>query len=211
MRPRTWIGWEPVSLWSRISANRAASVLLAQGAARNMPPSAGPCEEDATPIRPVALYGRAKAAFWMPTEAYAPRYGFSAAWGRVFLPYGPRQPRRLVPSLLTALSAGTPIKVTDGSQVRDFVYASDVAELLVCLLTRSQAKGAYNVGTGRGTTVRQITERIADDSHAPGLDHFGARAGREGEPALLVADMQRSSGSLVGVLQPRSTAGWNDC
>ena len=162
------------------------------GSSAEYAPSAGPCEEDATPIRPVSLYGQCKAAFWMATEAYAQRYGFSAAWGRVFLPYGPGdEPRRLVPSLLTALSAGTPIKVTDGSQVRDFVYASDVADLLVCLLTRSQAKGAYNVGTGRGTTVRQIIERIADHFHARGLVHFGARVGREDEPALLVADMAK--------------------
>ena len=85
---------------------------------------AGPCMEDATPIRPASLYGQCKAAVWMIIQAYAQRYGFSAAWARVFLPYGPGdEPRRLIPSLLAALSAGTPINVTDGSQVRDFVYA----------------------------------------------------------------------------------------
>jgi nucleoside-diphosphate-sugar epimerase len=154
--------------------------------------SANPCEEDATPIRPASLYGQCKAAFWMVTEAYAQRYGFSAAWGRVFLPYGPGdEPRRLIPSLFAALSAGRSLEVTDGRQVRDFVYASDVADLLVCLLARSEARGAYNVGTGRGTTVRQVIERIANHFHARELVHFGARAAREDEPAFLVADMAK--------------------
>src|SRR5262249_22812122 len=114
----------------------------------------GACAEDTTPIRPASLYGQCKAAFWAGAEAYARHYGFSAAWGRVFVPYGPGdEPRRLLPSLLTALSAGKSIDVTAGSQVRDFVYATDVADLLVRLLGTPQATGAYNVGTGHGTTV----------------------------------------------------------
>jgi nucleoside-diphosphate-sugar epimerase len=147
------------------------------------------CIEDGTPIRPVSVYGQCKAAFWMATQAYAQRYGFSAAWGRVFLPYGPGdEPHRLIPSLLAALTAGTPINVTDGSQVRDFVCAGDVAELLVRLLATPEAKGAFNIGTGRGLAVRHVIERIADHFRARELVHFGVRAQRDDEPASLVAD-----------------------
>jgi nucleoside-diphosphate-sugar epimerase len=150
------------------------------------------CMEDTTPIGPTSLYGQCKAAFWMGTQAYARHYGFSAAWGRVFLPYGPGdEPRRLVPSLLAALSAGRAIDVTDGSQVRDFVYATDVADLLVRLLETPQATGAYNVGTGHGTTVRQVIERVARHFHALELVRFGARPGPTDEPPFLVADMAK--------------------
>src|SRR5262245_19137150 len=112
----------------------------------------------------------------MAMQACALRYGFSAAWARVFLPYGPGDaPQRLLPSLLAAMAAGTPIDVTDGSQVRDFVHVTDIAELLARLLATPQAKGAFNVGTGHGTTVRQVLERAADHFHAPELVRFGAR------------------------------------
>jgi nucleoside-diphosphate-sugar epimerase len=148
------------------------------------------CIEDKTAIRPASLYGQCKAAFWMGTEAYARHYGFSAAWGRVFLPYGPGdESRRLVPSLVTALSGGKSIDVTGGSQVRDFIYASDVADLLVRLLETPQATGAYNVATGHGTAVRQVIEKVAGHFHALELVHFGARPGRRDEPPFLVADM----------------------
>jgi nucleoside-diphosphate-sugar epimerase len=153
---------------------------------------AGACTEETTPIRPASLYGQCKAACWMATEAYALRYGFSAAWARVFLPYGPGDaPQRLIPSLLTALAAGTPIDVTDGSQVRDFVHVTDIAELLVRLLATSQARGAFNVGTGRGTAVREVIERVADHFHARELVRFGARPGRDDEPPSLIADMTK--------------------
>jgi nucleoside-diphosphate-sugar epimerase len=152
----------------------------------------GPCMEDATPIRPASLYGQCKAAVWMIIQAYAQRYGFSAAWARVFLPYGPGdEPRRLIPSLLAALSAGKPISVSDGSQVRDFVYAPDAADLIVRLLATSDASGAYNVGTGRGVAVRQVIQRVADHFNARKLVHFGAQARRADEPAALVADMTK--------------------
>lgn len=153
---------------------------------------AGPCTEEATPIRPTSLYGQCKAACWMAAEAYALHYGFSAAWARVFLPYGPGDdPRRLIPSLLAALAAGTPINVTDGSQVRDFVHVTDIADMLVRLLAAPQAQGAFNVGTGRGISVRQVIEWAADHFHAGELVRFGARPQRHDEPQSLVADMAK--------------------
>jgi nucleoside-diphosphate-sugar epimerase len=153
--------------------------------------------EDATPIRPASLYGQCKAAVWMIIQAYAQRYGFSAASARVFLPYGTGDdPRRLIPSLLAALSAGKPISVSDGSQVRDFVYAPDVADLLVSLLATSDANGAYNVGTGRGVAVRQVIQRVADHFNARELVQFGAQARRADEPTVLVADMTKVERTL---------------
>jgi nucleoside-diphosphate-sugar epimerase len=154
--------------------------------------AAGPCLEDDTPIRPISVYGQCKAALWMATQACAQRYGLSAAWGRVFLPYGPGDnPQRLIPSLLAAFTAGTPINVTDGGQFRDFVYASDIAELLVRLLATSEATGAYNIGTGRGIAVREVIERMADHFRARELIRFGARPRDDDEPPLLVADMAK--------------------
>jgi len=150
------------------------------------------CVEDTTPIQPASLYGQCKAAFWMGTQAYARHYGFSAAWGRVFLPYGPGDASgRLIPSLLAALTASRLISVTDGSQVRDFVYATDVADLLVRLVERPDAAGVYNVGTGHGTSVRQVIERVARHFDTLKLVRFGARPGRADEPPFLVPDMAK--------------------
>ena len=152
----------------------------------------GPCMEDDTPIHPLSVYGQCKAASWMATQAYAQRYGFSAAWGRVFLPYGPGDDlHRLIPSLLAAFITGTPINVTDGGQFRDFVYAGDIAELLVRLLATSEATGAYNIGTGRGIAVREVIEWMADRFRARDLIRFGARSRPDDEPQLLVADMTK--------------------
>jgi nucleoside-diphosphate-sugar epimerase len=128
----------------------------------------------------------------MAAEACAQRYGFSTAWGRVFVPYGPGDPlQRLIPSLIAAFSAGQQINVTDGRQIRDFIYAPDVAALLVRLLEQQDATGAFNVGTGRGVSVRQVIELVADRYNARDLVRLGARSKREDEPLYLVADMSK--------------------
>jgi nucleoside-diphosphate-sugar epimerase len=149
------------------------------------------CSEDLTPIRPAWLYGKCKAACWAGIEAAAQAYRFSAAWGRIFFVYGPGDPPgRLIPSLISAFRDKRPIETTDGRQLRDFIYTSDAADLLVRLLLAPD-EGAFNIGTGHPTAIRQVIERIADHYGARDLLHIGAIEHREGEQPALVADMTK--------------------
>jgi len=152
----------------------------------------GACLEDVTAIRPLSIYGKCKAALSIATDAYANRFGFSAAWGRVFLIFGPGDsPLRLFPSLLAAIVAGKPVRLTDGRQIRDFIYISDAAGALVCLLENADANGVFNIGTGRGIAVRQAMECFADKLGARDLLQIGALPRRPDEPLSLVADMSK--------------------
>src|SRR5262249_52412474 len=73
--------------------------------------------EDKTPIRPRTLYGKAKAAMAAAVEAFSANYRFSAAWGRIFLPYGPGDsPQRLIPTVIEALLAGRTVDLSHGGQ-----------------------------------------------------------------------------------------------
>lgn len=164
---------------------------LGIGSSAEYDPGERPCLEDETPIRPATIYGKCKAASWLAVQAAAQRHGFSAAWGRLFLPYGPGDPpQRLVPSVLAALRAGQAVQTTHGTQQRDFVYAPDAAELLVGLLLADEV-GAFNIGTGCATAVRSVVEYLASHCGRPDLPQFGAIALAPGEPAVLVADMSK--------------------
>jgi nucleoside-diphosphate-sugar epimerase len=165
--------------------------LVGIGSSAEYDPGDRPCGEDATPIRPATIYGKCKAAGWLAVQATAQQHGFSAAWGRLFLPYGPGDaPQRLIPSALGALRGGKLVPTTHGRQQRDFIYAPDAADLLVRLLL-SQEDGAFNIGTGRATTVRSVVEYLAARCGRPDLPQFGAIALAPDEPAVLVADMSK--------------------
>jgi UDP-glucose 4-epimerase len=142
-------------------------------------------------VRPSSIYGKCKSACWLGVQAAAQHHGFSAAWGRLFLPYGAGDPpQRLVPTVLAALVARAPVETTHGNQTRDFIDARDAADLLVHLLMSSEP-GAFNIGTGHGTTVRSVIEYLANRYRGQGLLRLGALATPADEPDVLVADMAK--------------------
>lgn len=166
------------------------------GSSAEYDPGDLPCVEDHTPIDPATIYGKCKAACWLAVQAVAQHYRFAAAWGRLFLPYGPGDPtQRLIPTVLAALRAGEPVRTTHGGQKRDFIYAPDAADLLVRLLLSPEA-GAFNIGTGQPTTIRSVVEFLAARCGTPELLQFGAIQPPAGEPPVLVADMTKVSDRL---------------
>ncbi|WP_376984647.1 NAD-dependent epimerase/dehydratase family protein [Bosea sp. R86505] len=157
-----------------------------------------PYAEDRTPIRPATLYGKAKAACWAAAQVFEAAGSFQAAWGRIFLPYGPGDTTgRLLPSLMCELRAGRPMSLGDGSLERDFIYAADAADLLVRMLM-SQANGAFNVASGQATTLQVAIDHVADRLGRRDLLRFGERPTPVNEPSRLVADPTKV----------RETLGW---
>ncbi len=151
----------------------------------------GPCLEDVTPVAPSTPYGHAKLRAWKNIVEVASRTDLSAAWGRIFLLYGPGEDRRrLVPSLAHALRQGRRAAVTVGTQVRDFLHVSDVARAFVALLI-SDVRGAVNIGSGEPVAVRQIAETLGMIAGRPDLIDYGAIAMRADDPPMLVADVTR--------------------
>ena len=147
--------------------------------------------EDDAPIRPTTVYGKCKAAFWLAAQAAAQHSGFAASWGRIFLAYGPGDPpQRLIPTVLAALSEGRPVAMTHGHQLRDFIYAPDAADLLVHLLF-SEENGAFNVATGRATSVGAVVEYWAGRLGGRELLQIGALDPPPDDPAVLLADMTK--------------------
>lgn len=166
------------------------------GSSAEYDPGGSACVEDQTPIRPATIYGKCKAATWLAVQAAAQQYGFSAAWGRLFLPYGPGDhPHRLVPTVVASLLAEKPVQLTPGAQHRDFIYAPDAADFLVRLLSSSQP-GAFNGGTGQATTIRSVVEYLGARCGRQDLLQFGAIESPPEEPSLLVADLTKVSDRL---------------
>ncbi|MBI4596909.1 MAG: GDP-mannose 4,6-dehydratase [Candidatus Omnitrophica bacterium] len=114
------------------------------------------------PLRPATALGAAKAtaSIWMHT--YARLYGIQAVELRLFMPYGPwEHPRRLIPQTILSALAGEELRTTDGRQQRDLVYVDDVVDALLLAATRPVAAGSvFNIGSGIGTRVRDVVDRI---------------------------------------------------
>ncbi|MBC7217844.1 MAG: NAD-dependent epimerase/dehydratase family protein [Candidatus Caldatribacterium sp.] len=125
-----------------------------------------PVSEDYPPV-PLSPYGVAKYA----AECYL-RY-YEAVWGIPYVAlrygnvYGPRQDPRGEAGVVAIFSErileGKPCVVFgDGTKTRDYVFVGDVAR--ANLLALSAPSGAYNIGTGKETSVLELValfERVA--------------------------------------------------
>jgi nucleoside-diphosphate-sugar epimerase len=148
------------------------------------------CVEGVTPLSPATLYGAAKHGLHTIAAAYAREAGLSLAWGRIFFVFGPfEDPARLAGSVASALVAGEQALCSHGEQIRDFIYAPELAEAFLALL-ESPVEGAVNMGSGRPLRIRELVAALAEAAGRPDLVRLGARpAGNE--PALLSADVTR--------------------
>lgn len=164
---------------------------------------AGRCAEDRTPCVPHTVYGTCKHALQLMTSAMASDGSMTSAWARIFFLYGPHEhPDRLVPSVIRSLLAGVPARTSHGHQVRDYLYAADVADALVCLL-ESQLTGPVNIGSGQPIALHEIINRIGQMLGRPDLIRLGAISPAPGDKPLVVADTTR----LVSEL--RWTPSWD--
>jgi len=172
---------------------------------------------ETAPLVPATMYGVAKNATREVAERLAVDAGVELAWTRVFMPYGPAEPPgRLLASVIGALMAGREAPVTEGTQIRDFIYVDDLARAFAAILD-SSLQGAVNVGTGEGTQIRALVECAAQALDRDDLVRWGAVPQREGEPAELVADVSRLAEEVgfspaVGVREgvERTVAWWRE-
>ena len=141
-------------------------------------------------ISPYALAKQSAGAF---VQMLAEREGFPGAVARLFLVYGPGQDEgRFLPQIITACLRNERFAVSPGAQQRDFCYVEDIVDGLVRTAVTSAAHGGVlNLGSGEGSTVRQVIERVVAMAGG-GVPDFGARPYRAGESMALVPDIGRA-------------------
>ncbi len=132
-------------------------------------------EEDA-PLDPRSVYAATKMAQENLSAVWARDTGGSVAALRYHNVYGPGMPRNTPYSGVAAIfrsqiAAGhVPRVMEDGQQRRDFVHVSDVARAnLAALEATGSWTGlrAYNIASGRPTTVGQLASALATALHGP--------------------------------------------
>ena len=153
----------------------------------------GFCAESYTPTRPVTLYGVCKKSLCDMLLKFCDETKLSAAWGRIFYPYGPYERQtRLVPSVINCLLRKERVRCSHGNQVRDFLHVKDVADAFVTVM-ESEAYGPVNIASGIPVTINQVVEFLAKSLGGQELVEFGSVTVSENEPSLLLADVRRLS------------------
>src|SRR5690606_32675473 len=121
------------------------------------------------PLFPKSPYGASKAAFERYLEVYRQNFGLKYTTLRYANVYGPRQDpfgeAGVVAIFSSRLLRGEPVTLfarkTPGDEgcVRDYIYVADVVAANL-LAVEKRLEGAFNVGTGVGTSTRELLHLI---------------------------------------------------
>jgi UDP-glucose-4-epimerase GalE len=177
-------------------------------------PQKVPIAED-NPRSPINPYGVSKLFFENALEAYDPAYGLRFVSLRYFNAAGADEAgdigemhvpeTHLIPLALQAAAGtgpelqvfGADYPTPDGTCLRDYVHVNDLAEAHVAALQHLDRNGSsafVNLGSGRGTSVKEVLDAVEKVTGKPVPRRVMPR--RTGDPPALVAD-SRLAASLL--------------
>ena len=161
---------------------------------------------ESTPQRPINPYGFTKLVIEQALADYAAAYGFAYAALRYFNAAGARpdgtigedhDPESHIIPIVLQVALGQRDQITifgddyptaDGTCVRDYIHVDDLSDAHLRALERLESgKGlCVNLGTGHGTSVREIVNACREVTGHPIPEVTGTR--RAGDPPKLIAD-----------------------
>lgn len=149
----------------------------------NAPLGAGayPASEDKA-TAPLSPYGASKATGEAYCSAFHGAYGLEAVAVRFSNAYGPRSAHKsnVIPLFIRSILAGQELVIYgDGSQTRDFVFVTDLAEGLVRAAEADDVGGeVFQLASGVETSVNELVSLLAGIAgRPPAVRHEPARSG----------------------------------
>lgn len=119
----------------------------------------------------------------------------SALTFRVFTPYGPAmQKGRLVEQVITRALRGEEILLTEPAITRDFIYAPDLAELLIQGIEKAaQYPGQiFNAGSGQTVTLEMLVKAIIAETDSKSVIRWNALPTVLYDTTLCQANMEKT-------------------
>jgi UDP-glucose 4-epimerase len=200
-----------IALLDAMAARGVRRLVFSSTAAVYGNPQRVPILED-DPKAPINAYGESKLGFERALPWYGQAHGIQAISLRYFNAAGAsralgedhRPETHLIPLVLQVplgQRAGVAIfgddyATPDGTCIRDYVHVVDMADAHIAALHEVEQHGgrAYNLGIGRGFSVKEIIEAARLVTGHPIPARVEPR--RPGDPAVLLADASRARSEL---------------
>jgi UDP-glucose 4-epimerase len=193
--------------------HRIGRFVLSSTCATYGTPEQIPITED-TPQKPINPYGTTKLAIEHALGDYARAYGLGFAALRYFNAAGAHPDAslgedhdpetHLIPLVIFAATCkrphievfGSDYPTPDGTCIRDYIHVDDLAEAHLLALEKIAAGSElrYNLGTGRGYSVREVIRTVEEVTGKTVPVKEGPR--RPGDPAVLVASSEKAQRDL---------------
>lgn len=166
------------------------------------------------PCQPINPYGESKRMVELILRDYDQAYGIRSCCLRYFNAAGgdpegeignyKTKENNLIPVAIDCLLHNRPVTIfgtdyptPDGSCIRDYIHVYDLGSAHIAAMERlweGSPSSTYNLGNGRGFSVKEVLASLKKVTGQSLVIHEGAR--RPGDPAILIADATRAQKEL---------------
>jgi UDP-glucuronate decarboxylase len=143
---------------------------------------------------PQSIYGQAKLDLLNFLRGQSVPY----LWTRTFFQFGDKEPYgRIFSSAIDTISSGNEFLIRKPEDIRDYIYVDDVAKIIASLVLSGE-EGVFNIGSGKGITMRELGEKIASSLGRPELIKFQNQEGNQSVVVANTAKMEKALGGFRG-------------
>lgn len=148
--------------------------------------------DETSPESPESNYGQSKLSLLNELRAQSTPF----LWTRTFFQFGDKETSgRLIPSLIDSLLAGQEFIIQKPNDICDFIYISDVVQIMFSLIATEQV-GVFNVATGLGISVQEVGEKIAS---MLGCQELLKLQDQRESPSIVYANMSKAQKVLGSI------------
>jgi len=141
---------------------------------------------------PAYLYSATKTASRSFLDYYSQVYNYKQATVVPYTIYGEQDTqKKIIDIIYDSIQSSTPIDLSPGEQVLDFIHVEDVANFYVDLIesnNKLEKKTNFQLGTGNGHTLKQIASIIEDITNKKTNINWGGKPYRKSDVMLAVAN-----------------------
>jgi len=132
---------------------------------------------------PISPYGFSKLCGTQLAKFFNRNFNLPVVVLRPTIAYGPLQANDMfIPSLINTLIANKDFKMTEGNQLRDFIYISDLVEAMLLISENQNCSGEiFNVGYGESLKLKDVASTIASGLSKEYLLKLGSIPYRQNE------------------------------
>jgi len=147
---------------------------------------------ESAPLNPISPYGVHKRIAEEICQSYATYFSIPVAIARFFSIYGPPLRKQLIWDACNKIERGDFDFYGTGKEIRDWSHVKDAAKLLFTLSSHaSDSAPIINGGSGEGTTVYEIVDRIMKKLNKSGTPQF-SHIQKPGDPPGYIADINKA-------------------
>jgi nucleoside-diphosphate-sugar epimerase len=152
-------------------------------------------------ISPTYFYSATKTSARYMIEYYAKKNSFKFVNAILFTVYGKQNSsKKIIDYMINSLDSNTPINMSEGKQIFDFIHVDDVVDFYHNLIMNFESltisKTDYDVGTGACISIRELAGKLEAITKKTANIAWGANKSRKMDTIRACADVSDSKNEL---------------